>query len=183
MENFVEQLVAEYYRTKGYLVSSNYWIPFESKRYRKQNGKEQEYIAQSWTDIDVLARNDNELLIIQVKAIINQKSVSENIINYFTRVKAFLEKGVAIDGTSDISWWQKDVEVKNIVVYEYYSPPSYIELLTKRNIKTIKFSDIFKKLLDYASRKKGVKEENASMRFLEFLINEKLLKTEGYNER
>ena len=85
MENFVEQLVAEYYKTKGYMVTTNYWFPYQSIRKRNQNGVNQTYEAQSWTDIDVLARNDEELIIVQVKAIINRKNVSEGIINYFSK--------------------------------------------------------------------------------------------------
>jgi len=175
MENFVEQLVAEHYKTKGYLVSSNIWIPFQSKRQRTQKGMEQEYDSQSWTDIDILARNEKELLIIQVKAIVNQKIISEKIIDYFQRVDEFLKNGVAIDGKSDISWWSKGVSKKKIVVYEYYSPPSYLDLLKEREIETIKFSEIFKEIKEYSKNKTGVKEQNASMRFIHFLINEKII--------
>ena len=175
MENFVEQLVAEYYKTKGYIVMSNYWLPYQSIRKRVQKGISQQYEAQSWTDIDILARNDKELLIIQVKAIIQQKIVSEKIIKYFEKVDEFLKRGIAIDKTSDISWWYKDVETKNIVVYEYYSPPSYIDLLTDNNIEVVKFSGLFKEIIEYAKNKKGVKEQNASMRLLHFLINEGLM--------
>ncbi|MFW5852103.1 MAG: hypothetical protein ACOCWB_07765 [Bacteroidota bacterium] len=175
MENYIEQLVAEYYKTLGYLVTTNYWIPFSTTRQRTRNDQIQEYESQSWTDIDVLARNENELLIIQVKAIIQQKKVAEKIIEYFKHIDSFLNKGIALDCESDISWWTKDVTVRKILIYDYYSAPRYLDILRNTNVEIIKFTELFEKILCYAENKVGVKEQNATMRFLHFLINEKLI--------
>jgi hypothetical protein len=175
MQNFVEELVAEHYRTQGYLVMTNYWIPYSFQRNRTQGGKEQNYMAQSWTDIDILARNDEELLIIQVKAIINQMKVVEKIKEFFEQVDNFIEKGVASDGVSDIKWWKK-VPVKKIVVYEWEnSPASYINEIEKdKNIKVIPFREYYDKLTNYVKGKKGVKEENAVLRLLHFIKEQDL---------
>jgi hypothetical protein len=175
MQNFVEELVAEHYRTQGYLVMTNYWIPYSFQRNRKQGGKEQNYMAQSWTDIDILARNDKELLIIQVKAIINQMKVVEKIKEFFELVDNFIEKGVASDGVSDIKWWKK-VPVKKIVVYEWEnSPASYINEIEKdKNTKVIPFREYYDKLTNYVKGKKGVKEENAVLRLLHFIKEQDL---------
>ena len=175
MQNFVEELVAEHYRTQGYLVMTNYWIPYSFQRNRTQGGKEQNYMAQSWTDIDILARNDEELLIIQVKAIINQMKVVEKIKEFFEQVDNFIEKGVASDGVSDIKWWKK-VPVKKIVVYEWEnSPASYIKEIEKdKNIKVIPFREYYDKLTNYVKGKKGVKEENAVLRLLHFIKEQDL---------
>ena len=93
----------------------------------------------------------------------------------FQKVDDFLKKGIALDNISDISWWYKGVKIRNIVVYEDYSPPSYLKLMIDKDIEVIKFSDLFKKIIEYSINKKGVKEQNATMRFLYFLINEKLV--------
>lgn len=176
MQNFIEELVAEYYKSKGYFVTINYWIPFSTERQRTQNGKKQNYESQSWTDIDVLARNNNELLLIQVKATINQKSVSEKIITYFERIENFIKTGVAPDKTSSISWWSENVEIKKIVVYEdKNSPPSYKKIMEDKGIQTIYFGDYLKQIIQYIDEKKGVKEENAGMRLLHFLNKSKLI--------
>jgi len=55
LSNFVEELVAEYFKIKGYFIMTNYWFPIISQRNRIWRGKEQTFIAQSWSDIDVIA--------------------------------------------------------------------------------------------------------------------------------
>ena len=175
MRNFIEELIAEYYKTKGYFVSTNYWIPFISERNRVQKGKEHNYTAQSWTDIDILASNKNELLLIQVKSLVNQKDIADKIILHFERIEQFLERGVALDGESKIDWWTKNLKVRKIVIYENYSPPSYLKILNEKGIETTYFEDRLIELINYVKQKKGVKEENVLMRFLHCLSNYGLL--------
>jgi hypothetical protein len=180
MENYIEDLVAEYYITRGFFVTTNYWFPFQSKRERHQRGKNQSYKSQSWTDVDVLAKGENELLIIQVKATINERKVAEKIIKYFQRVEDFLKKGVAPDGVSDIKWWKANSKVIKIVVYgEKSSPKSYLDLLHKKHIETKHFGELLEEILNYIQKKKGIKEENAAMQLLHFLKKEELLKTKN----
>lgn len=175
MANFIEELVGEYYKTKGYFVTINYWIPFKTSRDRTQRGKKQNYQAQSWTDIDVLAKNNKELLIIQVKATINQKQVAEKINLYFERVEKFLKDGVAPDGKTKIDWWTSKCKIRKIVVYEdRFSPPSYLKIMTDNGIETVFFGNYLKEIILYVQEKKGVKEENAVMRFLHFFNNQNL---------
>ena len=170
MQNFVEELIAELYQSKGYFVTKNFWVPFMSTRNRNQKGKNQSYEAQSWTDIDVLAKNDKELLIIQVKAIINDKKVAEKIKIYFNRVDAFLKRGIAPDEKTDIKWWTKNVKIRKIVIYEWESSPkAYIEEIKKDGIEVYPFREYFDNLIEYVKNKKGVKEENAALRLLHFL--------------
>jgi hypothetical protein len=155
MQNFVEELIAELYQSKGYFVTKNFWVPFVSNRKRTQKGKDQEYDAQSWTDIDILARKEDELAIIQVKAIINDKKVAEKIKLYFKRVDDFLNKGLAPDGVTDIKWWTKGVKIKRIVIYEWYSPKSYLKILEDEGIEVSSFRKYFNELYDYVQKKKG----------------------------
>jgi hypothetical protein len=176
MENYIEELVGEYYKTQGYFVMTNYWIPFKSARNRTQKGKEQNYQAQSWTDVDVLARNDDELLIIQVKATINQKKVADKINQYFDRVEQFLKDGYTPDGKTTISWWTENCKIRKIVVYEdKHSPPSYKKILTEKGVETVFFGDFLKDIMNYTESKIGATEGNAVMRFLHFLNEQKLL--------
>ena len=183
MENFIEQLVGEYYKTKGHLVTTNYWIPFKTQRDRIQQGKSQNYKAQSWTDIDVLARNKEELLIIQVKAIINSKEVAEKIILYFERIDDFLNRGLAPDNNSRISWWTENCQIRKIVVVEDYSPPSYLKIITDAGIAVKYFKEYLNDIVNYIKEKEGVKEENAVMRLLHFLDQNKLIDTTGIRKR
>jgi hypothetical protein len=169
-ENFVEELVAELLQIKGYLVARNYWFPVTSRRYRRQRGKRQEYEAQSWTDIDILARNESELLVIQVKSIINDKRVIESVGTFFDRVIDYLNAGIAADGKSSILWWSRDVKIRKIVIYEWEnSPPAYIDSIRELGIEVYPFGRYFNELREYIKTKKGVKEEKAVLRLLHFL--------------
>jgi hypothetical protein len=168
-ENFVEELIAELLQTKGYLVARNYWFPITFKRYRTQKGKKQEYEAQSWSDIDILARNESELLIIQVKSIINKRDIVESVKTFFDRVIDYLNNGIAADDKSSISWWSKDVDIRKIVIHEWGSPPAYIEAIRELGIEVYPFRKCFDELREYIKTKKGVKEEKAVLRLLHFL--------------
>ena len=168
-ENFIEDLMYEYYKMQGYFVMQNYWFDFNSIRKRNQRGKSQEYTAKSWSDIDILAINETELNIVQVKAIINDKKSAEDITEYFDRVKEYLEKAIALDNKSSINWWTKKKKINFIVIYEYYSPPSYIDILKKKEITVIEFKEKYKDIREYINNKVGSKEEKSIVRFMHFL--------------
>ncbi|GEL76664.1 hypothetical protein [Tenuibacillus multivorans] len=155
--NFVEELVSEFYRIQGYFVQTNYWIPIITTRTRIQNGKTQTYKAQSWTDIDVLAINDKEIHIIQVKAIVNEKKVANKIIDYFGKIEDYLSDGVAPDGVNSIQWWTEGRKIKRFVIHEYYSPPSYLQLLRDNHIEVVDFQEIFNHLNTFVDKKRGLK--------------------------
>lgn len=102
--NFVEELVAEFYKFKGFFVCQNVWFPFQTERTRKRGEKDEEYTARSWSDIDVLAMNASELNLVQIKSIINHESVVDRIITFFNRTEDFLKKGKSLDGNHSIAW-------------------------------------------------------------------------------
>ena len=178
--NFVEELVAEYYKFKGYFVCQNYWFPFQSDRSRTRAGKVEKYTAQSWSDIDVMAMNEKELLLIQVKAIINQESVAEGIVKFFKRTDDFLKAGKSLDGNQSIGWWTEGRKIRRIVVHENdHSVPKYINLLRAKGIEVNPFRQIFNEMVTYIQQKKGVKEDNPVMRFMHFLNDYKALQQIG----
>lgn len=175
MSNFVEELVAEYFKTKGYFVMTNYWFPIISQRNRTQRGKAQTFTAQSWSDIDVIAMNNSELLLIQVKAIINEKKVAENVVEYFNRVDSFLKTKQSSEELLQIKWWLNGRKLKKILVYENYSAPKYLQIISNSNIVVIEFIEYYKELLNHIKNRKGAKEENSTMRFIHFLKNNSLI--------
>jgi hypothetical protein len=167
--NFVEELVAEYYRIKGYMIAPNYWFPVETTRYRTQRGMQQEYTARSWSDIDVLAIGEKEILLIQIKCIVNENKTVKKIETFFENAMAFIESGLAPDNESSIQWWRKGKKIRKILVYEFSSTPSYIELLKGSGIETYLFGDYFDGLVEYVENRSGFKEENALLRMIHFL--------------
>ena len=173
--NYVEELVSEYYKIHGYFVMNNYWFPFTSERKRTVKGKKQKFKAQSWTDLDVVAINAEELILIQTKAIINTKDVANNIITFFGRVDKFLQDGKAPDQKSDISWWKHKRKIRKLVVYESCIP-SYNYIVEKAGIETVDFKKILEDIVNYIKIKKGEKEENPTMRLLTYLSRKKIVK-------
>ena len=173
--NFVEELVSEFYRLRGYLVMTNYWFSIQTARKRNQRGADQEYSARSWSDIDVLAVGHDEVILVQVKAIVNEASVAEKIKGFFVHAEEFVQRGLAPDGSSPISWWETGKVLKKVLVYEYYSPPKYLNQLRAAGIEVHEFSSFFDEILDYIHAKNGVKEENALMRMIHFLTAKKYL--------
>ncbi len=171
MQNFVEELVAEYYQIKGCFVLKNYWIPYVKKISRTQKGKTQNVFEQiSWTDIDVLVRNKKELILIQIKAVIAEKKTTVKIKQNFDIIEKYLTTGLALDGETPIEWWSKNMVIKKIVVYEYESSaPIYRTILKNQGIEVIPFKHYYEILSKYVEGKKGKKEQNPTMRFLHFL--------------
>lgn len=174
--NFIEELVTEYYKLRGYLVSTNYWFSIVTERTRNQRGKEQTYFARSWSDIDVIAVGEKEIIIVQVKAIVNEKDVVEGVKTFFQRADKFLKDGVAPDQKESIAWWLKGREIKRVLVYEYSSPPKYLELLKEAGIEVHSFTSYFNQIVEYIEKKEGVKEESALMRMLHYMnVNKRIV--------
>lgn len=173
MENFIEQLIAEYYRSKGYFVTTNHWFSFEHLRSRtRKTGEVQEYDARGWSDIDVLALSEKELLIIQVKAVINTEQVPDQIVNFFDRVSSYLNEGTGPNGESDITWWTKGRKVTRMVIYEYNAAKSYIHNIEANGILVKLFTDFFEDILTYIKDKKGTKEQSSLLRLVHFMQKE-----------
>ena len=175
MNNFIEELVAEYFRIKGCFVMSNYWFPILSERRRNQRGQDQVFTARSWSDIDVVAINNRELFLVQVKAIVNQKSVANKVLDFFKNVDSFLSTEISPDGQNSIAWWENRRSVKRILVYEFYSPPSYLQILTNNDIQVVNFKTYFEELQQYVRNRNGIKEENSILRFLHYLVKNDLI--------
>lgn len=174
MSNFIEELVSEYCRTKGYFVMTNYWFPVISERRRNQRGQVQTFTARSWSDIDVVAINENELLLIQVKSIINSRSSAEKVIKFFENVNTHL----ASENNNlqqNNAWWSNGRTTKKILVHEFYSSPRYLNILTQNHIQVINFKYYIDELLNYVRNREGIKEGNSTLRFLHFLVNNNLI--------
>ncbi|GEM_PF-2082292 len=169
--NFVEELVTEYYRIRGYLVLPNYWFPVQNSVHRTQRGEDQKYSARSWKDIDVLAVGEKELILVQVKAIVNEAGVVAKVQSFFDQAEQFIQQGKAPDGIASIQWWGKERTIRKLLVYEYYSVPKYLNQLKGTGIEVREFDSYFKEIIQYIKAKNGVKEESPLMRMIHFLNN------------
>jgi len=174
--NFVEEFVAEYFRFQGYIVTTNYWFPKTTTRHRIQRGKNQKYQARSWSDIDVMALNKDELVLVQVKCLLNKPQAPKDVLDFFHKVDDFLKNGKALDGKSSIQWWSEGRKIRKLLVYECYSPGCYITPLKENGIEVQKFDEMFQSIAQYVAGKAGSKEENPLMRFVHFLKDNRYLK-------
>ncbi len=166
--NYIEELISEYYKLRGYFVMNNYWFQFQSERQRTVKGKIQKYLARSWTDIDVIAINSKELLLIQVKTSINRENIIDGIKKFFKRVDAYLETGLARDNESDIKWWTNGRKIKKMVIFEHCAN-KYRLILEEAGIEAKNVSEFIDEIIEYVKDNKGVKEDSPMIRFLHYI--------------
>lgn len=134
-----ESIVELYYQTQGYITSSNKWF-----RVFGQRGS---------SDIDVLALNGNETLIISITVNLNDKVENEQIrqtlLTHFKRVMDYL---CAVE---EYAWLVRNPrEVRRILAYEvgYGKPATYQQNtreLAKEGIDFVSANDVMRGLIDY----------------------------------
>ena len=169
-----EGLVELYFQMKGYITSSNkhFWVR-ESKK--KQRG---------YQDIDILAINNTETLIVSVSSNLDDKvntsKIHSKTLNHFKRVYSFL------GGVKEYKWLLKTSrKQRKIIAYMsgYKTPESYekvIALLKPKGIELLSVFTIVDFLMKELRRLKelGLKPENNLVRLLQVWIKvEKLRKT------
>ncbi len=167
-----ESLVEMYFQLKGYITSSNKWF------WIKELGKKQ----RGYQDIDVLAVNERETVIISVttnlddkvrftrEGLINEKQL-KNISKYFERVERFLME------VNEYRWLVENRNVRKILAYGYggYKNKNKKEILmselTKMGIELISSDEIIgyikNRIEDIQSQ--GLKTNNQVVKMIELL--------------
>jgi len=162
---YVEELALRYFEKKGYLISSN--IRFQLKK--EWTGKK----VAGWSDIDMVALNNHEFIIIQCKSFIGIKEsskIAEEITKWFRYAERFLRE--------DTFWkqWLEGREIKRYLIVDV-SVKKAEQILQKNGIKTLYYSDLLSELLNLlksGKARKG-KEDDAIIRLLCALIDKKML--------
>lgn len=166
-----EYLVEIYYQIKGFITSSNKWFwIFES-------GKQQ----RGYQDIDILAVNETETLIISVTSNLDdkirfgrdnklRKDMIENLDKYFSRVETYLKN------VEEYAWLVKsDRKIRRVIAYAYggYEEErrnkEIREELKKKGIELISSEEIIKDVKDTIKemRKKGLKTNNYLVKMIQ----------------
>ncbi len=106
-----EAIVETYYQTQGYITSSGKWF------WVWESGKKQ----RGYQDIDVLAINGNETIIISVSSNLDDKINTqkqsanieklEKLIGHFNRIKKYL------DSVEQYNWLTKERNIRYVVAY------------------------------------------------------------------
>ncbi len=142
-----EAIVELYYQTHGYLTSSGKWF------WVWEDGKKQ----RGYQDIDVLAVNGTETIIISVTSNLDDKlrkgrdgSINENMLrkltSYFQRVKQYFES------VSEYKWLTQDNRnIRNVVAYNHAFNNASKEVIPTLKKKILKFCQLRKCWLHYPS--------------------------------
>jgi len=162
---YVEELALRYFDKINYLTVPN--IRFQLKK--EWTGKK----IQGWSDIDLLAINQNEIIIVQCKTFIGTKKseiISEEIISWFNYVVKYI--------TCDEKWstWANKRNIKKYLIVDS-TVKCTEDNLKKNDIVIISYEkiliDLINLLKDGKSRKG--KEDDIIIRLLCSLIDKHLL--------
>lgn len=161
-----EGIVELYFEVKGYITSSGKWF------WKKSEGKQQ----RGYQDIDVLAINGKETIIVSVSANFDDKlnfssgelnkEKSAKTVDYFDRVTEYLTE------TMGYSWLtNKDREVKKViaVVNVPQNIEKYEQFLKSQKIDVLVIDEMITEIVKYLDDAQGLKIQNQTLRILQIL--------------
>lgn len=145
-----EQVVELYYQCRGYITSSNKWIPL---------GK-----AKGYTDVDVFAVNAKEVHIVSVSTNMDDKDIS-GLNKFFTSVIAYLGR------VEEYKWLSKK-EIKKVLAVFTYSDKKQekiVEEFKAYEIEILYASQIFSYFKENLVpwRKLGLKTEHPLIKMMQ----------------
>lgn len=169
-----EALVEVYYQTQGYITSSGKWFWAWDEENKKQRG---------YQDIDVLAVNGRETIIVSVssnlddkintqkspenndsntnKRIVNEKMITK-LYDHFDRVKKYLEAVKQYN-------WLAERKIRCVVAYATFSPkilPIIIPALQEKNVELISTKEMLRALNEH-TKQPNLKIQNQLLRAIQ----------------
>lgn len=162
-----EAIVELYYQTLGYITSSGKWF------WVWEDGKKQ----RGYQDIDVLAVNENEVIIVNVTSNLDDKlrQRKDGVINldmlnrlnsYFERVKQYLQS------VSQYKWLVAgDKQIKKVVAYNHAikkASQKVIPTLTSNGIEALSAKDMLTSLSTYI-KQENLKIQDQMLRTIQLL--------------
>jgi len=164
--SYVEELASEYYRLSGYFTQRDY-------HYRREIIKEGK--GRGWRDIDILAVNANEVLIIECKAQVRESGLPKKIIEDMKHATKEISKINLLKGKT----------IRKILVYDSVrSVGKQVIEVKKAGIDVVDLQDIVKKMLIILNIRKSEnnenlgKEENVATRTLLAMLDWDLIKSD-----
>jgi len=164
-----EGIVELYYEIKGYITSSGKWF------WKKSDGRQQ----RGYQDIDVLAINGKETIIVSVSSNFDDKlNFSKGELNHakslktsehFDRVFEFLKE------TPDYNWLtnnQRKIRKVIAVINAPQNMEKFKKHLESQEIEILRIDDIITEIVKYLDKPKGLKIQNQTLRLLQ-ILNEK----------
>lgn len=162
---YVEELALRYFEKKGYVTASNIRFQLDKRKTRKK--------VAGWSDIDLLAVNPDEIVIIQCKSFLGTgpaDKIAKSLIAWFGSALEFLKKD------SDWSKWFNGRKVKKLLIVDW-SVKKTENILKDDGIEIMYYDDMLKNLISIlksGDARKG-KEDDAIIRLLCAMIDKKLI--------
>lgn len=166
-----EGIVELFYEINGYITSSGKWF-WKMSEDKQQRG---------YQDIDVLAINGSETIIVSVSSNFDDKlNYSKGVINpdkssktieYFKRVETYL-------ANTDQYHWLVDKRAVKKVIAVINAPKDlnkYNEFLKSNGIEIKIIDEMITEIIAYLDKNKNLKIQNQTFRFLQILNDKKLL--------
>ncbi|WP_457598218.1 hypothetical protein [Hydrogenimonas sp.] len=162
-----EAVVELYYQTLGYLTSSGKWF------WVWENGKKQ----RGYQDIDVLAVNEKDVVIISVTSNLDDKlrkgrdgkindAMLQKLSTYFSRTKQYLES------VPQYKWLTgKDRKIRKVVAYNHAfknANNEVIPVLKESGIEVISAKNILATLSEYV-KQPNIKIQDQMLRTIQLL--------------
>lgn len=169
-----EGIVELYYEVQGYITSSGKWF------WKKSEGKQQ----RGYQDIDVLAINGSETIIVSVSSNFDDKlnfsggelnkKKSEKILEYFNRVFEYLTE------TEQYNWLiNKPRKIRKIIAV--IGAPKNMEkfhnFLENNFIEILRIDDMISEIVNYLNNNSGngLKIQNQTLRIIQILNDKEKL--------
>jgi len=155
--SYVEDIVSEFYEEQGYFVGRDvqYQVP------KEESGKK----VSGWKDIDVLAINENDVLIIECKAFTGNMT-ADKMAKKLSSDYASAEKSVKEKYKSLI----ENKQIKKIFVVDY-TPAEELKIeLDKKGVKVYLLNELMKDFLKLLHKKYPNGKTGGSKRLTRTLI-------------
>lgn len=168
-KGYVEELALRYYQKEGFLVTQN--IPFQLDK--KKTGLR----VSGWSDIDLLAVNQEKMLIIQCKSFLGTgkaEKVADHLEKWFSYAENYIRE--------DPNWnvWLKGRTLCNIIVVDCRTPKTE-KLMKDKGILIVRYSEIVKELFcELADPENYVKEDDIILRFMSALVYSEIVRPEQF---
>jgi len=172
----LEVIIELYYQLEGHITSAGKWF------WAKEKGKQQ----RGYQDIDILAINKNETIIVSVTSNLDDKigfnkgrilrsEQLENLVKYFNRVENYFR------GIDHYSWLVNSPRtIKYHLVYlgslkDKTKMKIINDKLTENKIQVKSVEEMLKKIIEYLDDNKNLKVQNPMLRTFQVLKEKGLL--------
>lgn len=171
---YVEELTMRYFEKDGYITMPNIRFQLDKERTDKK--------VAGWSDIDLIAINEEEFAIVQCKSFLGTKKaqlIIKDIIEWFEHAIHY------VNTDSTWNYWLKGRKIKKYLIIDFRTDKA-VELIkkSKSGIEVFYYNHLLTKLIQSLMNKdwrKG-KEDDVIIRLLCSMIDNDMIHPDVYKE-